>query len=270
MLAHAVVVGASEGIGLATAQHLLAAGVRVTCLARRVCPLDGVQSIVTDVALYDSRIEAMRQLGELDIPIDTLVYAAGTSLCAPVETTTDADYRYLWEVNYFGFAHLVAGLLPALRAAKGRIVAVGSMAAVAPIPFDAHYSAAKNALVAFCHALAAEVAPHGVKVSVALPGGTKTNFTYKRKVYDPADCGCYAHAAQNAGARLACIEQNGMAADRVARWITALLALSDPPLVAPIGMGNCALYGLCRSLPSNLVSGLTQTLYTTDRTDGPH
>ena len=261
MIQHAVIVGASDGIGLQLARQLTKKGVVVTCLSRTPCPLNSVNTITTDAARFDNRTHAADCLKQIDPPPDALVYAAGTSLCAPVETTTDADYRYLWEVDFFGFAHLTACLLPLLRQTKGRIVAIGSMAAVAPIPFDAHYSAAKNALIAFTQALANEVAPHGVRVSVVLPGGTKTAFTFKRKIYAPIECGCYAHAAQNAASQLACIEQKGMSPERVAQCIGKILTMEHPPLVAPVGLSNCAVYALCKSMPGNLTGNLIGAIY---------
>ena len=186
---HVLVVGASDGIGLHVATILHQLGARVTTASRRPCPLDGVLHIPTDVSLYGERQNLIERIKAADAPIDAMVYLAGTSLAAPVEATTDADYRYLWEVNYFGFVHLTAGLLALLRQAAGRVVAVSSMAAVAPIPFDAHYSASKSALVTFCNALQCEVAPYGVKVSAVLPGGVQTAFSYKRKIYDQTQCG---------------------------------------------------------------------------------
>lgn len=262
-----VIVGASRGIGLALAKRLIEKGYEVTCIARHPCPDKRVRSLCADMADCAMRNEVAEAVRNSDVPLYALVYCAGTSMCAPAETTAEEDMRYLWEVNYFGLVHMVQLLLPSLRLAKGRIVGISSMAAVTPIPFDAHYDASKSAMVAYLAALRAELTPHGVQTTAVLPGGVQTDFTFVRKTYPATDCGPYAHACRNAGATLERIEQTGLTAQTVANKVAALFGCPHCPLVMPVGVGNVALYGLSKKLPPWVQNKLIVSLYSTDRTD---
>lgn len=80
-----------------------------------------------------------------------MIYSAGVSMAAPIEYAREADWRYLFEVNFFGFVRAVRAVLPFMRDG-GRILAVGSVAGTVPVPFDSWYSASKAALDMFIRA----------------------------------------------------------------------------------------------------------------------
>ena len=90
--------------------------------------------------------------------IDLLVNCAGMGISGAMEFTPDADARRLMEVNVLGVSNALCAVLPAMRAQRsGRIVNISSVAAVAPIPFQAWYSASKAAVNALTMAAANEV-----------------------------------------------------------------------------------------------------------------
>jgi NAD(P)-dependent dehydrogenase (short-subunit alcohol dehydrogenase family) len=173
-----LVTGASSGIGAATAAHLAAHGSRVFGTSRRPPagepPFGWVAMDVRDEASV--RVAVARVLDEAG-RIDALVCNAGVGIFGSVEEVDTARAREQFETNVFGTLHPVRAVLPAMRARRaGRIVLVGSLAARAPIPFQAHYSATKAAVAAFAWALRVETAAHGILVSLIEPGDIRTGF----------------------------------------------------------------------------------------------
>lgn len=75
--------------------------------------------------------------------LDLLVYSAGFSMAAPIEYAAAGDYRYLFEVNYFGAVEAMKAALPFLKKRGGRMILIGSMGGVLPVPFDAFYFSSK-------------------------------------------------------------------------------------------------------------------------------
>ena len=258
-----LIVGASDGIGLALAEHYQKAGNTVINVSRRDCPLEGVRNYRADMSKESERLAALEYIAANDLLPDLFIYSAGASMCAPVQHTEDDHLRYLWEVNYFGFVRMVQGLLPHLTQVKGKIVAVSSMAAVAPIPFDAHYSASKAALDAFLAVLSQEVAPLGIRVTSVLPGGTATEFTFKRLIYDQAHCGRYYAEAQKSAFTLGKMEQTGMSPDKAAQYIAKHVD-EGRGLYYPVGPTNGATYALCKLLPQAVKGAIIRALYGSD------
>jgi NAD(P)-dependent dehydrogenase (short-subunit alcohol dehydrogenase family) len=108
--------------------------------------------------------------------LDAVVACAGYSVFGSVEELPLAKAREQFETNVLGTLSVLRAVLPHLRAARGRVAVVGSLAGRAPIPFQAHYSATKAALDALTLALRIEVAPFGVGVSLVEPGDIRTPF----------------------------------------------------------------------------------------------
>ena len=265
-MSRVLIVGASSGIGLALARSYVTDGYEVLNVSRRDCPDERVWNYRADVSVAEQRKGAVAYLKAHDMEPDVFVYSAGASMSAPVEFTQEEHIRYLWEVNYFAFVEMVKELLPGLRARRGQIAAISSMAAVAPIPFDAHYSASKAAIDAFLSVLDQEVAPYGVHVCAVMPGGTCTGFSFKRLVYDEAHCGPYYPEAQKATFTLGKMEQTGMSADKCAALIRRHLDKRSD-LLYPVGFGNGATYCLNKLLPQGIQQATIRNLYATDKAD---
>lgn len=178
---HAVVTGASRGIGLAVARTLAAHGARVTLMARDEATLaaaaqstDGALDWqVVDVADADSVAAAFARAGTVDI----LVNNAGQAASAPFGRTDAALWQRMLDVNLTGAYHCIQAALPGMvDKGWGRIVNVASTAGLTGYRYVAAYCAAKHGLVGLTRALALEVAAKGVTVNAVCPGFTDTDI----------------------------------------------------------------------------------------------
>jgi NADP-dependent 3-hydroxy acid dehydrogenase YdfG len=182
----ALVTGASSGIGRGAAVALAEAGARVALVARRAERLkdlaaqieaDGGQALalpadVTDEAEAARVVEAATgHFGGLDI----LVNAAGMTQTGKVENGDLADWRYVFELNFWSGLYLSRAAIPALKAGGGDIVNISSTAGRRPVGATfGPYAASKFALTAFTESLRAEVTVAGIRVSIIEPGATAT------------------------------------------------------------------------------------------------
>jgi NAD(P)-dependent dehydrogenase (short-subunit alcohol dehydrogenase family) len=230
----AFVTGASAGIGRTCADRLAAGGWTVVGGSRRGLGSDSWQPIHVDVDDDAGVDHAVAEVLERHGRLDALVLAAGWGLAGPVELTTMAAAKAQLETNFWGVVRVVKSALPAMRQqGQGRIVIVSSIGGVIAIPFQAFYSASKFALEGYAEALAYEVAPFGVHVSLVQPGNFKTDFTgSRRKVSDP---GPYAAAAERAVDVMERDEANGADPEDVAACVDRLLRARRPPRRVSVG-----------------------------------
>lgn len=174
-----LVTGASSGIGAATADRMGAAGHRVfgTSRRQRDDPGERIRFVAMDVCDDGSVREGVRRVVAEAGGIDAVVCNAGMGIFGSVEDVSIDDARAQLETNFFGVLRVLRETLPGMRAAgRGRVVIVGSLAGRAPIPFQAHYSASKAAVDALSGALANEVRPFGIHVTLVEPGDVRTPF----------------------------------------------------------------------------------------------
>ena len=178
---HAVVTGASRGIGLAVARTLLAHGARVTLMARDAEALalaaaglgEGAAWQAADVSDIESVAGAFARAGTVDI----LVNNAGQAASAPFAKTDAALWQRMLDVNLTGAYYCTQAALPAmLDAGWGRIVNVASTAGLTGYRYVAAYCAAKHGLVGLTRALALELASKGITVNAVCPGYTETDI----------------------------------------------------------------------------------------------
>src|SRR5581483_7822637 len=167
----ALVTGASSGIGAACANRLVRGGWHVLAGVRRTGDAPaGTEELRLDVT-DPTQIRAAADRVER---LDGLVNNAGIVVAAPLEELPLDELRRQLEVNVVGQLAVTQALLPALRAARGRIVLVGSIAGRSALPFLGAYSASKFALEAVADALRIERAPAGIRVSLVEPGTIAT------------------------------------------------------------------------------------------------
>jgi NAD(P)-dependent dehydrogenase (short-subunit alcohol dehydrogenase family) len=130
-----------------------------------------------DVCDDDSVIKGVDAVHQRIESLDAVVCNAGFGIFGAVEEVALDDARAQLETNFFGVLRVLRATLPRMRAARsGRVVLVGSLAGRAPIPFQAHYSASKAAVDALSGALANELAPFGIHVTLVEPGDIATPF----------------------------------------------------------------------------------------------
>jgi short-subunit dehydrogenase len=182
-----LITGASTGIGAAAARMFAAEGARVVLAARSRAALDTLASelraagheaevVSTDVA----DMEAMRRLVARAVEwggrLDVLVNNAGVNHRGEIEHLSPEQLAQLVQVNLAAPIVLCRLCLPHLKQHRGAIVNVASLAGRIPVVHEATYSATKFGLRAFSFALAEELAPLGVRVSVVSPGPVDTGF----------------------------------------------------------------------------------------------
>lgn len=167
---HAVVTGASSGIGEAIVQRLLAQGWRVTGLCRTPAKhnTEHLKIIPVDVTDFAALLPVVDAVGACD----AFVHAAGFMRTAPLGELAAEDGAAMWRIHVDAAAFLVNALLPNLSA-DGRIVLIGSRTANGA-PTRSQYAATKAALVGMARSWAAELAPRGITVNVVAPGATDT------------------------------------------------------------------------------------------------
>ena len=248
----AIIVGGSSGIGRETALKLSAKGYRVFNISRTPFKGEKVHTLTADAA-QEGEIEkaiksACEELGSLDL----LIYSAGFSMAAPLEYAKSGDYRYLFEVNYFGAIEAIKAAAPYLKKKGGRAVLVGSLGGDMPIPFDGFYSSSKAALAMLAREADLEMRPHGVRVTALLPGGTATDFTYSRRVYNEEESRGYSPSVKRASAALANMEQGGMTPSLVADAIIKLAEKRNPPPVSVAGGKNNLVRYAYKMLPERV------------------
>lgn len=256
----AVVVGGSSGIGCETVLRLTEDGWNVFNISRTPCINIKVNNVCADVTEGDAAFKSMREIAK-DHGLDLLVYCAGCSMAAPIEHAAESDYRYLFEVNFFGALKAVQTAIPYMKPCGGHIVLVGSLGGDIPILFDSFYSASKAALEMLARGARQELKSYKIKVTALLPGGTATGFTYKRKIYSDEASGDYAKDMNRAVEALAGMEQNGMSAEAVADDLFKVINSDNPPLIKTCGAKNTAYRILSRMLPEKLTLFMTEKRY---------
>jgi NAD(P)-dependent dehydrogenase (short-subunit alcohol dehydrogenase family) len=180
-----LITGTSTGLGRALAEAVLARGQRVVATARdvsavkdfaeraprqaRVARLD-----VTDPASVRDAVEyAVAEFGQIDVVVNN----AGHGLLGALEELSDEQSRAVLETNVFGVLAVTRAVLPHMRARRrGHVVQMSSVGGVIGNPGHALYATSKFALEGMSEALAAEVAPLGIRVTIVEPGPFRTDF----------------------------------------------------------------------------------------------
>lgn len=175
-LPHAVVTGASSGIGRAIAQRLLAEGWRVTGLCRSM-PEDmheHLRFVQADVANTDQLPQVCAQITQDGAPVQALVHAAGFMRVGELGELDAAHGLAMWQLHVQAAQVLANTLLPHMPDGA-RIVLIGSRTANGS-PSRSQYAATKAALVGMVRSWAMELAPRGITANVVAPGATDTPF----------------------------------------------------------------------------------------------
>jgi len=256
-----MIVGASSGIGLASAKKFIKNGDIVYNCSRREAPCDGIRNLTLDIVNTPDIRKCVDTILENEKRLDIVVNCAGFSMAAPVEHVRSEDYRYLFDVNFFGAIELMKAVIPPMRPAGGRIILISSFGGVSPIPYDAYYSASKAALNLLAEALSFELEKQNIFITSLMPGGTKTDFSFKRKIYQKDEVEAYENDLQNAVSSLQNIEQNGMSAEEVADSVLSLTETPRPPLTVCCGLKTKIYNGLYKVLPQRVLHNLVKVRY---------
>lgn len=179
------ITGASTGFGRLLAEEILKAGGIVIATARKPQQIadlvtkypNTARAFALDVTnaaqIQAVAAEAIAAFGRIDV----LVNNAGYGIAGGIEEATEAEFMPVFETNVFGLMRVTRALLPQFRKQRsGHILNLSSMAGLAGSPGWGFYNATKFAVEGFSEALAAEMAPLGVKVTVIEPGPFRTDF----------------------------------------------------------------------------------------------
>ncbi len=186
-------VGASSGIGQATAHALHGLGARVVVSARqsdllaqfvgqhagsRALPLD-----VSDTQAVQQAAQTLLATG----PLDCVVYCAGHYRAMRADALDLADMKRHMDINYVGALNVLDAVLPAMRAARqGHISLVGSVAGYVGLPNSLAYGPTKAALINLAETLYLDLHPLGIGVSLISPGFVQTPLTANNHFAMPA------------------------------------------------------------------------------------
>jgi 3-oxoacyl-[acyl-carrier protein] reductase len=183
---HALVTGASGGIGGAIARALHGAGAKVVLAGRRAEPLQALKSELGDRAAV-----VMGDLGELDKvdtlfkdsetafgQVDILVNNAGFTRDGLAMRMKDEDWQKVLDVDLTaGFRLIRAALRGMMKRRWGRVIGITSIVAVTGNPGQANYAAAKAGMIGMSKSLAQEVASRNITVNCVAPGFIATAMT---------------------------------------------------------------------------------------------
>jgi len=176
----ALVTGASSGIGKATAERLDEAGYHVYGTSRRGAQngLHPFEMLALDVTSDTSVAAAVAELLRREGRIDLLVNNAGFGVApAAAEESSLEQARAIFETNFFGMVRTTRAVLPHMRKqGSGRIVNIGSVLGLLPMPYGALYTATKHAVEGWSESLDHELRTLGIRVSVIEPAYTRTKF----------------------------------------------------------------------------------------------
>ena len=172
------VIGASSGLGLATAQAfandgwLVVSGARSFGAQSADDPADNrIHPFQLDVTDADSRALFARNAFALSAQVDALVYCAAVLVLGPCESTSHAEFERVMQTNFLGMTGMVSLALPAMRSQhSGKIILFSSINGLLGIPFQSAYTASKHAVEGYAECLSMEVKPFGVQVCLVEPG----------------------------------------------------------------------------------------------------
>jgi NAD(P)-dependent dehydrogenase (short-subunit alcohol dehydrogenase family) len=179
------ITGASSGFGRLLAEHVCDLGGTVVATARHVealhdftvkhahnshiLPLD----VTSESSIKNAHDDALARVGHIDV----LVNNAGYGVLGAIEEVTAKEYMPMFETNVFGLINVTKAFLPQFRAQRsGNIVNLSSIGGLIGSAGWGYYNATKFAVEGLSEALAAELAPLGIKVTVIEPGPFRTDF----------------------------------------------------------------------------------------------
>ncbi len=167
-----LITGGSTGLGCFLAErfarhgHRVFVTLRTTALPPRLSALPTVHPLLLDVRKGDQIARACRVLTEdyrVD-KLDVLINNAGVAMPGPLETLPIEEIADQFDVNVLGVLRVTQQVLPLIRAARGKILNVGSISATMSVPFAGAYGASKAALKAATWAMRLELKPWGIQV----------------------------------------------------------------------------------------------------------
>lgn len=246
-----LITGSSTGLGRALAQAVLERGYHLVATARQPEQLkelsDRYPDRVTTIALDVTNAQSIQQAVEAALNaynrIDVLVNNAGYGTVGAIEEMNDDDIRRQFDTNLFGAINVTRAILPTLREQRsGHILNISSANGISAFAGVGIYSATKFALEAISEALAQEVKPLGIKVTIIEPGSSRTNFSSRALSTRSHQINDYAQTSGKIVQRLQ--ERDGKQPNDPAKAAAAMIQViesDNPPLRLALGEDSVSL-----------------------------
>lgn len=195
-----LITGANGGLGTFVTNAFLKAGASVVGVSPSIAgsdfPNENFLSLATKISSGDQARTIVEETVSKRGRIDELVHLVGAFAGGqPVADTDDATLDQMLDVNFRSAFYMIRSVLPLLRQqGSGRILAIGSKAAVEPSPMAGAYAASKAALVSLIRTVARENSDRGITANVVLPGTMDTPAN--RRAMPGADFSKWVHPRQ--------------------------------------------------------------------------
>ncbi|MDX2301516.1 MAG: oxidoreductase [Microscillaceae bacterium] len=180
-----LITGISSGLGEALAQSVMENGDFVVGTFRKTDQVENFNqkhagralALKLDITQTKDIQNTFKTIQEKFGRLDVLVNNAGVGFAGAIEETDIEETRKVFETNFFGVLEMTRVFLPLFREQKsGHILQISSHSGIKGFPGFGIYSASKFALEGFSEALAQEIAPLGIKLTLVEPGPFRTNF----------------------------------------------------------------------------------------------
>jgi NAD(P)-dependent dehydrogenase (short-subunit alcohol dehydrogenase family) len=274
-----VVTGASPGMGKACALRLAEGGFTVFAAVRKERDAQVLQEsgsprvipIILDVTKGQTISQAFRKIHDTvgSAGLAGLVNNAGIAVTGPIELVPLEELRRQFEVNVFGQVAVIQAFLPLIRAARGRIVNVGSVGAKFALPFGGALNCSKAAFELISDSLRMELRPWGIHVALVSPGSIRTSAEAKLVADSEAALNAFspegrAHYAESYRAFVQAfvdLESHGVGPEVMAETVYRALTARSPKRRYPVGPKSRLLPFLFTTLPAGVADALRLRLF---------
>ncbi|HEU0026419.1 MAG TPA: SDR family oxidoreductase [Ktedonobacterales bacterium] len=248
-----LVTGASSGMGKACALLLSQAGYTVFAGVRKERDAQMLTQagssrlipVILDVTDENTIAEAYRTIHETvgDAGLVGLVNNAGVGVTAPIELVPLDELRRQFEINVIGQVAVTQAFLPLIRAARGRIINVGSVGGKITLPFGGPLCSSKYAIESINDALRMELRPWGIHVALVAPGSIHTPAVDKLvtdseamvSAFSPEGKARYAATYRAFVQAFLKLEEEGVSPDVMAQTVYHALTARAPKARYPVG-----------------------------------
>lgn len=238
------ITGASKGIGLEVAKALLENGNMVIATSRSLQELinslgaetDHLLPIKADISNENEVKSAIEKGIEKFRQIDVVLNNAGYYLVGSLEEISDNEFRRTMDVNVFGMANVIRSVMPHLRQQQsGHIINISSNMGYIGYANTGSYNASKFAVIGISEALAQEVKPFGIHVTVIAPGMFRTNFMSESTLAIAANLIPDYHVTEHVKMLKSFDGNQPGDPKKLAKILMHMTTLDEPPLHLPIG-----------------------------------
>lgn len=281
-----LVTGASSGMGKACALRLAAGGFRVFAAVRKERDAEDLKQggsprltpVILDVAKEQTIFDAARMVGDAvgAAGLMGLVNNAGIAVTGPIELVPVHELRRQFEVNVFGQVAVTQAFLPLIRAARGRIINIGSVGAKFALPFAGALNSSKAAFESISDSLRMELRPWGIHVALVSPGSIRTAAEAKLLADSEAVVNGFslqAKAMYGAAYRafvqsLLGLEAHGVGPEAMAETVYRALTARAPKRRYPVGPKSRLLPFLFAMMPGAVADTLRLRMFHVERPFG--